>query len=115
MHPNDETLKGPQIVFALYKPHDGKDADLRQILAEHVPTLRRLEMATDRQTVTVKSKNGTYVEIFEWSTPESAGLAHYHPEVAKVWEAMGKVADLAQLDSLEEIKGMFPHFEPVNL
>ena len=75
MHPNDETLKGPQIVFVLYKPHDGKDADLRQILAEHVPTLRRLEMATDRPTVLVKSKNGTYVEIFEWSTPESAGLA----------------------------------------
>jgi hypothetical protein len=65
--------------------------------------------------VVVKSRNGTYIEIFEWSSYESAGLAHHHPEVAKVWEAMGKVADLAKLDSLEEITGMFPHFEPINL
>jgi hypothetical protein len=115
MNPNDLTLKGPQIVFALYQPQDGKEADLRRILVEHVPTLRRLELATDRPTVLVKSKNGTYIEIFEWSTPEAAGLAHHHPEVAKVWEAMGKVADLRTLDSLEEVKGMFPHFEPVNL
>ena len=115
MNTSDQNLTGPQIVFALYKPHDGKDADLRRILADHVPTLRRLEMATDRPIVLVKSKNGTYVEIFEWSTPEAAGLAHHHPEVLKIWESMGKVADLAKLDSLEEISGMFPHFEPVNL
>ena len=38
MNQADQTLKGPQIVFALYKPHDGKDADLCRILAEHVPT-----------------------------------------------------------------------------
>jgi len=115
MNPNDQAIKGPQIVFALYQPHEGKDADLRRLLAEHVPTLRRLELATDRPAVVAKSKNGTYVEIFEWSTLEAVGVAHHHPEVAKVWEAMGKVADLRTLDSLEEIKGMFPHFEPVYL
>ena len=63
----------------------------------------------------VKSKNGTFVAIFEWSSHEAAGLAHHHPEVAKVWEAIGKFGDLATLDSLEETKSMFPHFEPVNL
>ena len=115
MNPNDHAINGPQVVFALYKPHEGNDADLRKILAEHVATLRRLELATDRPAVLVKSRNGTYIEIFEWSTPEAAGLAHHHPEVAKVWESIGKVADLAKLDSLEEIKGMFPHFQPVNL
>ncbi len=111
----NEGIKGPQVVFALYKPHEGKDADLRRLLADHVSTLRRLELATDRPTIVVKSKNGTYIEIFEWSTEQAAGLAHHHPEVAKVWEAFGKVCDLKTLDSLEETKGMFPHFEPVNL
>jgi hypothetical protein len=115
MHPSDQAIKGPQIVFALYQPHDGKDAELRRILGQHVSTLRRLELATDRPTVLMKTRNGTYIEIFEWSTPEAAGLAHQHPEVAKVWEAMGKVADLRTLDSIEETKVRFPHFEPVNL
>jgi hypothetical protein len=114
MSANDD-IKGPQVVFALYKAHEGKDAELRRLLAEHVPALRRLELATDRAATVVKSKNGTYIEIFEWSSEKAAGLAHHHPEVAKVWEAFGKVCDLKTLDSLEEIKGMFPHFEPVNV
>jgi hypothetical protein len=111
----NEGIKGPQIVFALYKPHDGKDAELQRIIAGHVSTLRRLELITERPAILVRSKNGTYIEIFEWATEESAPLAHQHPEVAKVWEAMGKVCDLPALESLEEVKNRFPHFEPVNL
>jgi hypothetical protein len=52
------------------------------------------------------------IEIFEWRTAKSARLARQHSDVAKVWEAMGKVCDLPLLDSLEETKGQFPHFEP---
>lgn len=105
----------PQIVFACYRPHEGKDAELRQLIAAHLPTLRRLELVTDRPVVLARSKNGTYVEVFEWRTAESAGLAHEHPEVAKVWEAMGQIAEFPALDSLEESRGRFPHFEPVTL
>jgi hypothetical protein len=35
--------------------------------------------------------------------------------VAKVWEAMGQIADFAALDSLPESKKPFTHFEPVDL
>jgi hypothetical protein len=104
-----------EIVFALYRPHAGKEAELEKIISQHVPTLRRLELATDRPVIHVKSKNGTYIEIFEWRTAESADVAHHHPEVAKVWESMGKIADLVKLDSLEEIKEQFPHFKPINI
>lgn len=103
----------PEIVIALYRPHQGRDAELRRLIAEHVPTLRRLELITDRPAILARSKDGTYLEIFEWRTAESAGLAHEHPEVAKVWEAMGLVGDFPALDSLEECKARFPHFEPV--
>jgi hypothetical protein len=105
----------PEVVLALYKPHPGKDAELIQILKNHIPTLRRLELATDRPVVLVQTKNGSFLEIFEWSTAEAADLAHHHPEVAKVWEAIGKVADFTTLESLEEIKQPFPHFKPINL
>jgi hypothetical protein len=35
--------------------------------------------------------------------------------VAKDWEGMGKIADLPTLESLEETKTPFPHFEPLIL
>ena len=105
----------PEIVFAMYRPHPGKDAELIRIVETHVPTLRRLELATDRPALLVKAKNGTYIEIFEWSTAEAAGLAHQHPEVAKVWEAMGKISDFSTLADLEESKENFPHFEPITM
>jgi hypothetical protein len=113
MNSQEHGLKGPQVVFALYCPHEGKDEELRRLIAQHIPTLRRLELITDRSAILVKSRNGTYIEVFEWRTPEAAGQAHQHPEVARVWEAMGQVADLPALESLEETKNRFPHFEPV--
>jgi len=110
----DEGTK-PEVVFALYKPHEGKDEELRLIISRHLPVLRRLELITDRPAILAKSRNGTYIEIFEWRTAESAGFAHHHPEVAKVWEAMGAVCDMPLLESLEEVKERFPHFEPVSV
>ena len=115
MNPNEHGLTGPQVVFALYRPRDGKDEEFRSVLGLHIPTLRRLGLITDRAEILVKSRNGTYIEIFEWSTPEAAGQAHQHPEVAKVWEAMGQVADLPTLESLDEAKARFPNFAPVIL
>lgn len=105
----------PEIVFALYHPHEGRDGELEALLGEHLPVLRRLELVTDRPSILVKAKNRTYIEIFEWRSKEAAGVAHEHPEVARVWEAMGRIADFPGLDSLEEAAGKFPHFEPVNL
>ena len=105
----------PEVVFALYRPHPGKDAELRRLIAQHLPVLRRLQLATDRPAILVRAKDGTYIEVFEWRNEESAKLAHEHPEVARVWEAMGQVADFPALDSLEEAKQPFSHFEPAAL
>jgi hypothetical protein len=115
MNPQDEKKMAPQIAFALYRPREGKDGELRVLIALHIPTLRRLELITDRAPILVKTKNGTYIEVFEWRTTESAVAAHHHPEVAKVWEAMGKIADFPALESLDEAKMQFPNFDPINL
>jgi hypothetical protein len=103
----------PEVVFALYRPHAGKDAELRRLISKHLPVLRKLELVTDRPAILVRAKDGTYIEVFEWRTEESSKLAHEHPEVAKVWEAMGEVADFPALESLEEAKERFSHFEPI--
>lgn len=105
----------PEVVFAAYRPHAGQDAALRALIANHLPTLRRLELITDRAPILIRSKNGTYIEIFEWVDADAARRAHEHPEVAAVWEKMAQIADLPELKSLEEVEQRFPHFEPVTL
>ena len=52
----------PEVVFALYRPHAGKDAELRRLIAQHLPVLRRLELVTDRPAILVRAQDGTYVE-----------------------------------------------------
>jgi hypothetical protein len=104
---------GPEITVALYRPMAGKDAELSQLIAEHIPVLRKLELITERPSVLFKSNNGTYIEIFEWRAADSAFKAEQHPEVAQIWEAMAKIAELPTIGSLEESKFHFPQFEPV--
>ena len=86
-----------QIVFALYRAHEGKDDELRALISQHIPTLRKLGLITDRESI------------------ESSALAHQNPESAKIWQEMGQIAEMPTLDSLEEAKSRFPHFEPVKL
>lgn len=101
-----------EMVIAMYRPHEGKDADLRALIREHVPTLRRLSLITERPAMLLLARDGTYLEIFEWA---NVGAAHDHPEVAKIWEAMELVADFVALSDLDEAGSSFPHFRPVLL
>jgi hypothetical protein len=108
-------LRDPQIVIAIYLPRDGSDSELRTLIAEHAPTLRRLGLLTDRAPVVLRSANGSYIEIFEWTSGEAADRAHDHPEVARMWEAIAKIADFKPLASLPEAAEAFSHFEPLAL
>lgn len=42
-------------------------------------------------------------------------VAHAHPKVARVWEAVGQLADSRSLGALPEAKEPFSHFEPQEL
>lgn len=106
---------GAQIVIATYRPHDGNDEALQALIRKHLPTLRKYELATDRPSMLLRAADGTYLEIFEWVSEESAGLAHEHPAIAKIWEGMGALGDMPALGQLAESKQTFPHFEPVDL
>lgn len=106
-------MSKPEIVFALYKPHPGKEAALVRAVVGHLPVLRRLELITARTPVLARAKDGTLIEVFEWADGEAARKAHQHPEVAAVWEKISEVADIATLAGLAEAADRFPHFEPV--
>jgi hypothetical protein len=105
---------GPgEVVLATYRPKPGGDAALRALIARHVPTLRRVQLATDRPVLLLRAADGTYVEVFEWR-PGGAEQAHDHPEVAALWGEMAQVADFVRLADLAEAAHPFPHFAPVD-
>ena len=104
-----------QIVIALYRPFEGKDAELRKLIEQHLPTLRDLGLATDRESMLMRAEDGTYIEIFEWASEEASGKAHEHPAVAKIWEGMGAIGELPTLASLKEAQQTFSHYEPIAL
>jgi hypothetical protein len=104
-----------KIVFAMYRPNEGKDAELRALIARHVPALRKLSLVTAREPLLVRAKDGSYIEIFEWISDEASRKAHEHPEIAGIWEQMGVVGTFGKLGELAEAKLEFPHFEPVSL
>ena len=104
-----------QVVIAAYRPHAGKDAEFRRLLAQHGPTLRSEGLITGRPTVVLRAGDGTFLEIFEWASDEAVRGAHERAPVARLWEAMEKAADFVSLDSLEESHRPFTHFEPVEV
>lgn len=106
---------GKQMAFVLYRPHEGQDEALRALMAEHVPTLRRLGMVTDGSVYRGKTKDGSYFEVFEWVSAEAVSAAHGHPEVEKIWNGMAAIADFPALANLEEAGGPFPDFPIVDL
>lgn len=106
-------MNKPAIVFALYKPHAGKEAELLSLVRRHYPTLRKYELATARVPIVSRSSNGTIIEVFEWVDELSHKRAHEHPEIAAIWERMDVIGEMPKLRSLPECAETFPHFEPV--
>src|SRR4051812_9078961 len=104
----------PEVVFAMYRPKEGHEAQLEQLVAEHYPTLLQYELVTDRRPIVVRAKDKTIIEVFEWRSKEGSRKAHELPAVAKIWEAMGEHGNFATLESLPEAGQDFAHFEPLN-
>lgn len=104
-------MSNPVVVMALYKPKDGKVSETETLVKKHFPVLREYGLSTEKEPFIGRAKDGTILEIFEWSSDSAAKKAHDHPAVAKIWEAMAKVCDFGTLASLDEAKKPFPHFE----
>lgn len=101
----------PVVVIAMYRPKDGKIAELESLVHKHFPTLKEYELTTERAPFIGRATDGTILEVFEWISNEAAQKAHDHPAVAKIWEAMAMVCEFGKLEQLSEAKKVFPHFQ----
>lgn len=99
------------LTFAMYKPNEGKEAELMEILKKHIPTLSELGLITDRAPVTLRTEEGVIVEVFEWTSQEAVDMAHRHPAIGQLWGAMGPICTFPGLKDLKEAHKPFPAFE----
>lgn len=102
------------IVISAYNPIAGKEQELTKAVKTHVPILRSLGMATEREVIAMKAKDGTILEVFEWVSPEAIEEAHKHPEVHKMWGEFEKCCEYVKLNSITEANGLFAEFIPLN-
>jgi hypothetical protein len=102
------------VVIAAYCPRANCDAALAALVQTHVPSLRRLGLATDRPHVIFQAKDGTLLEVFEWQSADAIHQAHDHPEVQQMWDRFNELCLYEAPANLEECKHLFPGFTPLN-
>ena len=101
------------VAIATYRPKPGKEHDFLRLLQTHIPTLRAQNLICEAPAYTMRSTNGTILEVFEWVSDEAKGKAHESPAVMNCWNQFFPLADIVSLESLEEAKAPFASFERI--
>ena len=102
-----------RLAIAMYKPRAGKSEELKKILSDHIPTLRKYELITSNSAFMVESSDGTIIEIFEWTHEDAKNHAHEHPAIRTIWGKMEGICDFPALKDLPESTRPFPNFSIV--
>ena len=100
------------VVIVAYRPNPGCDAALADLVADHVPFLRRLGLVTDRPASIMRAADGTIVEVFEWRDG-AIETAHTLPECMALWARYDAFCTYVPLRELPESSALFATFRPV--
>ena len=102
----------PRIVIACYKPHPGQSEALRELIRDHVATVRVQGLVTDRVPITMEARDGTVVEVFEWVSDAAIKSAHDNPAVQAMWQDYAQVCDHMPIGEVPEVAELFSEFAP---
>ena len=102
-----------KIVIAAFKPKPGKEKELEHVMADRLPLLRALGLATDRANITMRAAGGTILDVSEWTDDDAIARAHSIPEVLALWKRYEACSDYVKLDSLNEVHLDFATFDSV--
>ena len=100
-------------VIVAYHPKPGKEDEVLALVRSRVPNLRKEGLATDREPVIMRSRDGTIIEVSEWKSREAIDAAHKNPNVLTMWNKFFAVCDCVPLNTLVEAQEMFAGFEPI--
>lgn len=103
-----------ECVIACYRPKPGREDDLLEVLADRLPLLRAEGLATDRASITMRSTDGTVIEVSEWASPEAIEAAHTNPRVLELWARFDEVCEYVPVADVPEAAQLFSGFSPVD-
>ncbi|SEN53122.1 putative quinol monooxygenase [Paenibacillus sp. OV219] len=103
------------VAIATYRPHPGKEEQLKDIVRRHLPTLRAEGLITEMTPLHLQAEDGSILEIFEWASAEAKDAAHRSPAVREVWGVLMEVAEMTALASLAEAAQPFSNFRKLEL
>ena len=101
------------ISVACYKPKPGCEAELLELVSNHLPPLRAEHLVTERAPIVMRAKDGTIVEVFEWVSQDAIAGAHGNPVVLELWKRFESVCSYETPSNLAEFQNMFSHFEAI--
>ena len=103
-----------RIVVVGYKPKQGKSNELEDLVKTHIPILREEGLVSDRDSIIMRSEDGTIIEVFEWKSEEAIKSAHTNIKVQEMWQAFSSVCDYIPVSQVPEISSIFSEFTPLN-
>jgi len=74
------------ISVACYKPKPGCEEALPAPVREHLPPLRAAGLVTPRESIVMRTADGSVIEVFGWVSQEAIANAHSHPVVLEFVE-----------------------------
>lgn len=102
------------IVICSFRPKPGKAEELLKVVGDHMDVLRSQGLATNRDAIVARAKDGTVIEIFEWMSEKAIDDAHKNPVVRQLWDRYEACCEYVTLRDLAETTSPFPGFEPAN-
>ena len=102
-----------RIVIVAYKPHKGKEEDLKALSKKHWAILNKLGLVSDRMPILMQAEDHTIVEVFGWKSKEAIEKAHSNPEVLSMWEAYAQICEYIPIGQVKESNDLFSEFNPV--
>lgn len=103
-----------RIVIVVMQPKPGCEAQLRALVEDHVPRLRKEGLVTDRRPVILEAQGGALIEVFEWTSREAIERAHTNEAVLAMWTEFSEVCEFAPIGSVAEAGELFSEFEAIN-
>jgi len=86
---------------------------LLELVRNHLPPLRAEGLVTERESIVMRTADGTIVEVFEWVSRKAIEGAHKNPAVLDLWKKFEAECWYETPSNLAEFQNMFGHFEPV--
>ncbi len=102
-----------RVVIVGYRPFEGKEKQLEELMKTHISILREEGLVSEREAIVMRSKDGTIIEVFSWKSKEALEKAHTNLVVQKMWQQYAEVCEYIPVGELDEMKHIFSEFDPI--